>query len=127
MPRTSETHFFWTGESAIQCATGDWQCTLKAVFRLSRIPDGHAHRFRDTLAVELLQAVPMHRVSVILGHSSIKVTEKHYPPWVRAPQEQSEADVSRSWGIPSAGKEPRLVIRVKRRIGTHIVRFERST
>jgi integrase/recombinase XerD len=48
------------------------------VFRLTGIPDGHAHRFRDTLAVELLQSgVPMDRVSVVLGHSSIKVTEKH--------------------------------------------------
>jgi hypothetical protein len=26
----------------------------------------------------------MERVSVLLGHSSIKVTEKHYSPWVRA-------------------------------------------
>jgi len=98
MPRISETYFFWTGESATQSATGDWQRTLKAVFRLAGIPDGHAHRFRDTLAVELLQAgVPMDRVSVILGHSSIKVTEKHYSPWVRARQEQLEADVRRTW------------------------------
>ncbi len=35
--------------------------------------------------------------SVMLGHSSIKVTEKHYSPWVRARQEQLEADVKRSW------------------------------
>jgi integrase len=55
-------------------------------------------RFRDTFAVGLLQAgVPMERVSVLLGHSSIKVTEKHYSPWVRARQEQLEADVRRRW------------------------------
>jgi integrase len=64
-----------------------------------RVPPGHAHRFRDTFAVELLKAgVPMERVSVLLGHSSIKVTEKHYSPWVRARQEQLEADVRRTWG-----------------------------
>jgi hypothetical protein len=39
----------------------------------------------------------MERVSVLLGHSSIKVTEKHYSPWVRARQEQLEADVRRTW------------------------------
>jgi integrase len=39
----------------------------------------------------------MDRVSALLGHSSIKVTEKHYSPWVRARQEQLEADVKRSW------------------------------
>jgi integrase len=40
----------------------------------------------------------MDRVSALLGHSSIKVTEKHYSPWVRARQEQLEADVRRTWG-----------------------------
>jgi hypothetical protein len=39
----------------------------------------------------------MDRVSALLGHGSIKVTEKHYSPWVRARQEQLEADVKRSW------------------------------
>jgi integrase len=64
------------------------------------VPDGHAHRFRDTFAVGLLQAgVPMERVSVLLGHSSIKVTEKHYSPWVRAREEQLEADVPRTWQL----------------------------
>lgn len=42
-------------------------------------------------------AKPMERVSVALGHGSIKVTEKHYSPWVRARQEQLEADVRRAW------------------------------
>ena len=29
---------------------------------------------------------------------SVKVTEKHYAPWVLARQEQLEADVRRTWG-----------------------------
>jgi integrase/recombinase XerD len=98
VPKTSERYFFWTGESKIDSATGDWQRTLKGVFKQAGIPDGHAHRFRDTFAVGLLQAgVPMERVSVLLGHNSIKVTEKHYSPWVRARQEQLEANVRRTW------------------------------
>jgi integrase len=44
----------------------------------------------------------MHRVSALLGHSSIKVTEKHYSPWVRARQEQLEADLKRIWDYSSA-------------------------
>lgn len=39
----------------------------------------------------------MERVPVLLGDSSIKVTEKHYSPWVRARQEQLEADIRHSW------------------------------
>jgi hypothetical protein len=84
----------------MESATGDRQRALKGVFKEAGIPGGHAHRFRDTLAVGLLQAgVPMDRVPVLLGHSSIKGTEKHYSPWVRARQEQLEADVRRTWEI----------------------------
>jgi hypothetical protein len=53
---------------------------------------------RETFAVELLlQGVPMERVAMLLGHQSIKITERHYAPWVRARQEQLEEDVSRVW------------------------------
>ncbi len=52
------------------------------------------HRWRDTFAVELLLAgVPIEQVSVLLGHQSIKVIERHYSPWVRARQDQLEAAV----------------------------------
>ena len=57
-----------------------------------------SHRFRDTFAVELLLAgVPIERVSILLGHQSVRVTEKHYNPWVRSRQEQLEADVRNAW------------------------------
>lgn len=109
-PKISERYFFWTGESKVASATGDWQRALKGVFKEAGIPEGHAHRFRDTFAVDLLQAgVPMERVSVLLGHSSIKVTEKHYSPWVRKRQEQLEADVRRTWeGIPETKGTPEV-------------------
>jgi len=45
--------------------------------------------------VELLLAgVPLERVSILLGHTSVRITEKHDAPWVRERQEQAEADVS---------------------------------
>ncbi len=90
--------FFWTGESKPKSAVGDYQRSLQRLFKLAGLKDAHAHRFRDTFAVELLLAgVPLERVSVLLGHQSVKVTERHYSPWVRARQEQLEADVRRSW------------------------------
>jgi integrase/recombinase XerD len=98
VPHVSNRYFFWTGDSKLPTATGHWQAKLKKVFELGEVQDGHAHRFRDTFAVELLLAgVPLERVSVMLGHSSIKVTERHYAPWVLARQEQAEADVRRAW------------------------------
>jgi integrase/recombinase XerD len=58
----------------------------------------HSHQLRDTFAVELLLAgVPIEEVSVLLGHSSIRVTERAYSPWVRARQERLEASVRKSW------------------------------
>jgi integrase/recombinase XerD len=102
MVPTSERYFFWTGGSRLQTATGDWQAKLKKLFERANLADGHAHRFRDTFAVELLLAnLPIERVSILLGHTSIRITEKHYAPWVRPRQEQAEADVRGAWAQDS--------------------------
>lgn len=45
----------------------------------------------------LLSGVPIERVSILLGHQSARITEKHYNPWIRFRQEQLEADVQRAW------------------------------
>jgi integrase len=100
---TNAKYFFWTGESKLKSAVGDWQRSLKKLFTLAEVSGGHAHRFRHTFAVELLLAgVPIERVSVLLGHSSTRITEKHYAAWVRARQEQLEADVRQSWALGSS-------------------------
>ncbi len=98
-PTDNDTYFFWSGSSKTKSVVGDWQRSLRKLFALAKIPDGHAHRFRDTFATELLLAgVPLDQVSVLLGHKSVKITEKHYAPWVRARQELLEAAVRKSWG-----------------------------
>jgi integrase/recombinase XerD len=54
---------------------------------------------RDTFAVEMLLAgVPLDQVSILLGHKSVKITEKHYSPWVKARQEQLASSVRKAWG-----------------------------
>ena len=98
IPTTSAQFYFWTGESEPKSAVGGWQRSLRKLFALAGVAHGHAHRLRDTFAVELLLAgVPLERVSMLLGHQSTRITEKHYSPWVRARQEQLEADVRRVW------------------------------
>jgi integrase len=58
----------------------------------------HPHRFRDTAAVRWLQAgIPIEEVATLLGHSSIRVTEKHYSPWVKARQTRLEELVRATW------------------------------
>jgi integrase/recombinase XerD len=97
-PRTSEGFYFWSGKSKLRTAVGKWQRRLQRLFALAKVAHGHAHRFRDTFAVELLLAgVPIERVSVLLAHQSIRVTERHYAPWTRSRQDQLEADLTRAW------------------------------
>ena len=97
-PKVTEQFFFWSGEGKLESTVRSWQTRLRRLFKLANIPDGHAHRFRDTFAVELLLAgVPIERVSILLGHQSVRITEKHYSPWVRSRQEQLEADLVSAW------------------------------
>jgi len=51
----------------------------------------------------LLAGTPMERVSMLmlLVDTSIKITGKHYAPWVRSRQKQLEADVTRAWSSDS--------------------------
>ena len=58
--------------------------------------DGHFHMLRDTAAVGwLLKGIPIETVSILLGHSSVRVTEKHYSPWIKRRQDRLE--LMRSW------------------------------
>jgi site-specific recombinase XerD len=98
IPRVSERYWFWSGKGTVETARKKWSESLAAVFKQAGVEDGHAHRFRDTFAVELLlSGTPIENVSAFLGHASIRVTERHYAPWVRARQERAELDVQRSW------------------------------
>jgi integrase/recombinase XerD len=98
VPKMSERYWFWTGNGKLETAVADWQGHLQTLFALAKVEGGHAHRFRDTFATELLQTgVPIERVSVLLGHQSVKVTDKHYNAWILERQQQAEANVRRTW------------------------------
>jgi len=78
---TKNPYFFWSGASTKKSATSSCQLSLQKLFALAGVARGHAHRFRDTFAVELLlSGVPLERVSALLGHQSVRVTERHYAP-----------------------------------------------
>ena len=96
-PRISERHWFWTGVGSKETLAGNWRRTFRRLCKIAGVQGGHPHRFRDTLAVELLlDGMLIERVSVLLGHSSIKITERHYAPWVKARQAQLELDLIRA-------------------------------
>ena len=96
----NDRFFFYDGTSQPQSMVKSWDRVFQKVFTTAKpaIKGGHPHRFRDTFAVSLLlKGVSIEIVSKLLGHSSIKVTERHYSPWVKARQDQLETEVRRIW------------------------------
>ncbi len=94
-------YIFWnTGTGKAQSAVTNWQHDLRQAFRAAGMPDGHPHQLRDTFAVRLLEkGVPLEEVSKLLGHTSIKTTEKHYAPWVKTRQDRLDAVIRETWQI----------------------------
>jgi integrase len=118
IPNSNPRYFFWSGTSERENAKKAWDKSLRRLFKSAdlREADGSAkrctaHMCRDTFAVELLlSGVPLDQVSLLLAHDSIKVTEKHYAPFVKARQEQLEASVRLAWrhmsGVVGSGSRP---------------------
>jgi len=101
-PRMTDRLYFWNGVGHLKTAVKNWQKKIRKVFDKAKVDQGDSqlvsHRFRDTFSVELLLAgVPIERVSILLGHSSMRITERHYNPWVHSRQEQLEEDLRNAW------------------------------
>jgi integrase/recombinase XerD len=103
-------YFFWSGQGKPQSATSNWgQRYIAPVFKAAGITsEGNmlSHRLRDTFAVDLLEkGVPMEEVSRLLGHTSIRTTEKSYAKWSKGRQDRVDALVIGTWA--TRAKQPR--------------------
>ena len=96
------TYVFWnTGVGQPETAVKHWHRDLRPVFKMAGLPEGHPHQLRDTAAVEWLRAgIPLEEVSRLLGHASIRTTEKHYAPWVKSRQDRLDDLVMATWKRP---------------------------
>jgi site-specific recombinase XerD len=55
-------------------------------------------KLRDTFGVDLLEkGVPLEEVSKLLGHESIKTTERSYAKWVKGRQDPLNSLVTATW------------------------------
>lgn len=92
-------HLFAGPESIRMESSADlWRRRLSKVFKIAKVSVAHPHRFRHTFAVELLKkGVPIEEVSILLGHSSVRITERHYASWVQARQDILRAHVAKTW------------------------------
>jgi len=106
-PKPNPRYFFWSGNGQPKSVVADWQRSYRRLFKLANLTqaDGspkrcHPHMFRDTFAVEMLLAgVPIDQVSLLLGHASVKITEKSYSPFVKARQIQLQDSVRSAWQV----------------------------
>jgi integrase/recombinase XerD len=107
-------YFFWTGNGKTKSAVADAQRSFRKLFELAEVK-GHPHMFRDTFAVELLKhGVSLETVSMLLGHASIKVTEKHYKPWVKTLQDKLETEAMKAWPKAPTRRRRRVSRRSRR-------------
>ncbi len=102
VPNDNPTYLLWnTGTGKEQSAVTNWQHDLRELFKDAGIKSqGNmlSHRLRDTFAVDLLQnGVPLEEVSKLLGHESIKTTERHYSKWMKARQDRLDSLVTGTW------------------------------
>src|SRR5271157_724058 len=79
-------YFFWSGLGSEKAMKANADRTLHAVFKKSGVAKAHAHRFRHTLATELLgSGASFEDVADILGNSP-EIVRKHYAKWCPARQ-----------------------------------------
>lgn len=102
----NSTYLFLSGNSKPKNTTTKWQTRfILPVFKAAGLyGDGHmvSHRLRDTFACDLLEkGVPIQEVSKLLGHTSIRTTEKSYSAWVQGRQDRLDALVIGTWGTSS--------------------------
>lgn len=101
-PTDNPKYIFWSGTGDPADFSGGFSTkyVIKAFNAAGVVSEGHmkSHRLRDTFAVDLLEkGVPMEEVSKLLGHESIRTTEKHYAKWVKGRQDRLDSLVMGTW------------------------------
>jgi integrase/recombinase XerD len=86
LPAQHPKYFFWTGNGDIETCIKNLRRTVQRLGTIAKV-HAHPHRFRDTFAVELLtNGADIRTVQQLLGHTSVRTTEKHYAHFVAAHQ-----------------------------------------
>jgi integrase len=84
--------------------------TLAAVFKVSKVERAHAHRFRHTIATELLGAgASFEEVADILGNSP-EIVRKHYAKWSTARQARIDHLMDQVWAQNGHAKNRSLQV-----------------
>jgi integrase len=106
-------YFFWNGVTSNRAVVGIASKTLAAVFKRSKVPNAHAHRFRHTLATRLLgMGATEQEVADILGNSP-EIVRKHYAKWSQARQKRIDDLMTAAQVAPGVAAAPHVKERVQ--------------
>ncbi len=109
-------YFFWSGKGQPITCTKNIRRTIRRLGLLAGKIHAHPHRFRDTFAVELLtHGADIRTVQLLLGHKSVRTTEKHYAHFVAAHQALLDAAAARLQFTKAARPLPVKPLRQRKR------------
>jgi integrase len=90
-------YFFWSGHGSPQSFMRDVTRTMTTVFKASGVPGACSHRFRHTLATEVLEmGGTFEEAADILGDTE-NIVRKHYAKWSAGRQARISDLLARIW------------------------------
>jgi integrase len=90
-------YFFWSGNGSKSCMSRNARRTMLAVFRASGVSNACSHRFRHTLATEVLElGGTLEEAADILG-DSVRIVSKYYVKWSLGRQARISDLLARIW------------------------------
>lgn len=100
LPLYEGKYFFAAGDATLGTATGNARRSLRKLSKLAGVRSVNPHRFRDTLAIDLLDKnVQIEDVQQILGHEDVNITLRHYVNWVKSRQDRLTRSLEKTWDI----------------------------
>lgn len=104
-------YYFWSEVGSARTMKGIANRVMRSVFKRSGVLKAHAHRFRHTLATEMLeQGANFGEVADVLGNSAAMV-EKYYAQW--SPVRQARIDDLMEKVHSAATYTPKKLLRLK--------------
>jgi len=91
-------YFFLRGESTSMHTTADlWRRRIKILCKAAKVAPDHPHRFRHSLAADLLaKGASVEDVAAVLGNSPA-IVAKHYSQWIKSRQDRLDAIIQATW------------------------------
>ncbi len=96
-------YFFWSGNGSTRAMVRDATRTVSAVFRKAGVAGACSHRFRHTIATEILElGGTFEEAADILG-DSVEIVRRHYAKWSRGRQARITDLLARIWHTKKTG------------------------